>query len=148
MHAGRGGGADIEALDVDLPTGEDGCYLVEDAREVLRVDDERVERQSLVAEQCTFVSGHGGTRHGVALEGLLLAALRGVLRQGGTALPCQVLLEAVALDGRSSQHCLVEALYLLLLLHLVALAARIAVAAFSVSCFLICLHNYELCTRN
>ena len=144
VYARSGGRANVEALDVDLPTGEDGGYLIEDTSEVLGIDDECVERQAVVAEQGTFVTWYSRTSHGITLEGLLLAAFSCILSKSSSALSGKVLLEAVTLNSRSRKHRFVEALYLLNLLEFVTLSACIAISTFCVSCFLLCLHNYEL----
>lgn len=128
VHAWSGRSAYVQALDVDLSAGKDGGYLVEDTCEVLGIDDERVERQSVVTEQSAFVTGYGRTGYGIALEGLLLAAFSCVLSKGGTALSGQVLLEAVAFNGCRRINGFIEALHLLCLLQLVTLAACIAIA--------------------
>ena len=56
MHAWRTAGAHVERLDVDLPAGEYGSYLIEYAGEVLAIDDHCVERHSLGALQASALA--------------------------------------------------------------------------------------------
>lgn len=85
----------------------------------------------MTAEQGTFLSCDGGTYHCGAAKSLLLVALCGIVCQSCTTLPCQVLLEAIALNGCCNKDCFIEALYLLLLFPFVTFATGITIAALS-----------------